>query len=183
MRLSALALAAALAAFSVPVGTASQIAGERSVEIEGETLRYTLRADPAGARGGAPADLQPSPVNALDTLKLLSQYLIAGRIEEAALLSNAPKRRYEVLQDYQAEAGEQGFRGIFEQYFAPENRVVAEIGIGEHTLLVWHLAQSDRYAGLFFVRVEDRTLMDDIPSETRLRLRKLLEAYRAGSLR
>ena len=183
MRFSAFALAVALAALIVPAGTASQVSEERSVEIEGETLRYTFRAHPAGERSAAPADYQPSPVNALDALMLLNQYLVAGRIEEAALLSNAPKRRYEVLQNYQQEAGEKEFRGIFEQYFDPGNRLVAEIGMGEHTLLVWHLAQTDRYAGLFFVRVEDRTLMDDIPSEMRRQLRKLLEAYRAGVLR
>mgnify|MGYP001617595761 CR=1 FL=1 len=92
MRFSALALAAALAAFFVPAGTASQVAEERSIEIEGETLRYTLRAHPAGTHRVGPAD-QLSPVNAFDTLKLLNQYLVGGKIEEAALLSNAPKRR------------------------------------------------------------------------------------------
>lgn len=182
MRFTALALAAALVPFFVPAGATAQVAEERSAEIEGETLHYTLRAHPADAHGAAPAD-PLTPVNALGTLKLLNRYLIAGKIEDAALLSNAPKRRYEVLQDYLQEAGEKEFRGVFEQYFLPGNRLVAEIGMGEHTLLVWHLAQTDRYAGLFFIRVEDRTLMDDIPSKTRLQLRQLLEAYRAGALR
>lgn len=181
-RALALAPALALAAFFVSAGVAAQVAEERTVEIEGETLRYTLRTYPAGVHRVGPAD-RLSPVNALDTLELLNQYLTAGRIEDAALLSNAPKRRYEVFLEYRQEAGEKEFRTVFEQYFDPANRLVAEIGMGEHSLLVWHLAQADRYAGLFFVRVDDRTLMDDIPGETRLKLRRLLEAYRAGSLR
>ena len=184
MRFTALALAlsAALGASLTPAQAAAQGVEERSFVIEGETLRYTLRSHPADAHRFDPA-AQLSPTSALDTLKLLNQYLIAGKIEDAALLSNAPKRRHEVLQDYQQEAGEKEFRTVFEQYFTPENRLVAEIATGEHTLLIWHLAQTDRYAGLFFVRIAGRTLMDDVPSETRLQLRRLLEAYRAGSLR
>jgi hypothetical protein len=177
MRPAALALAVVFAAAQA----AAQGVEERSLEIEGETLRYTLRTHPADAHRFDPA-ARTSPGNALDTAKLLNQHLTAGRLEDAALLSNAPKRRYAVLQDYQQEVGEEEFRRVFAQYFYPENRIAAEIAIGAHTLLIWHLAQTDRYAGLFFMEIEGRTLMDDVPSETRSQLRRLLEAYRSGAL-
>ena len=172
----------ALAAVMVASHAAAQGLEERSFEIDGATLRYTLRSHPADAHRLVPA-AQLSPVSALDTAKLLNQYLTAGRLEDAALLSNAPKRRYAVLQDYQREVGEEAFQRVFEEYFYPENRLAAEIAIGEHTLLIWHLAQTDRYAGLYFMHIEGRALIDDVPSETRSQLRGLLEAWRTGKLR
>ena len=185
MRAATLALAAALsgvlAAVFVSTQAAAQGVEQRSFETEGETLHYTLRTHPAEAnRFDFPAQL--SPGSALDTARLLNQYLAAGKLEDAALLSNAPKRRYEVLQDYRGEVGEEGFRRVFGEYFYPENRFAAEIAIGEHTLLIWHLARTDRYAGLFFRQIDGRSLIDDVPSETRSQLRRLLEAYRAGQI-
>ena len=181
MRPATLALAAALTLALVPDVAAGQSVEERSFAVEGETLRYTLRTHPADAHRLDPA-AQPAPGSPLDTAKLLNQHLTAGKIEDAALLSNSPKRRYEVLKEYQQELGEEEFRRVFAQYFYPENRIAAEIAIGAHTLLIWHLAQTDRYAGLFFMEIEGRTLMDDVPSETRSQLRRLLEAYRSGAL-
>jgi hypothetical protein len=182
MRVASLTFAAALAAVFVSTQAAAQAVEERSFEIEGETLRYTLRTHPADAHRYEPV-AQLSPGSALDTAKLLNQYLAAGTIEDAALLSNSPQRRYAVLQDYQQEVGEEEFRRVFSQYSHPENRLAAEITIGAHTLLIWYLAQDHRYAGLFFMQIEGRALMDDVPSETRSQLRRLLEAYRAGEIR
>ena len=181
MRPATLALAAVLTLALVPDVAAGQSVEERTFEVEGETLRYTLRTHPADAHRFDPA-ARLSPGSALDTAKLLNQHLTAGEMEDAALLSNSPKRRYAVLKEYQQELGEEEFRRVFAQYFYPENRIAAEIAIGAHTLLIWHLAQTDRYAGLFFMEIEGRALMDDVPSETRSQLRRLLEAYRSGAL-
>ena len=178
MRLATLALAAALAA----PHAAAQSVEERSLEIAGETLRYTLRTHSAEAHLSDPA-AAPSQGSALDTAKLLNQYLAAGKLEEAALLSNAPKRRYEVFRDYRLDVGEEPFRQAFAQYFTKENRLAAEIAIGTHTLLIWHLARTDHYAGLFFMQIDGRMLIDDVPSEARSRLRRLLEAWRSGEIR
>lgn len=178
MRLAILAFAAMLAAAQA----AAQVAEERSLQVDGETLRYTLRIHPADAHRFDPA--QPlSPGAALDTAKRLNQYLTAGKLEDAALLSNAPKRRYAVLEAYREEVGEPEFRSVFAQYFVPENRLEAEITIGEHTLLIWRLEQTARYAGLFLQNIEGRALMDDVPSETRSQLHRLLEAWRNGEIR
>jgi hypothetical protein len=174
--------ALALAALFAAAQAAAQGVEERSLEIDGETLRYTLRTHPADAHRFDPA-ARTSPANALDTARLLNQHLAAGKLEDAALLSNAPKRRYEVLQEYRHEVGEEEFRRVFAQYSYPENRIAAEIAIGAHTLLIWHLARTDRYAGLFFMEIEGRALMDDVPSGPRTQLRRLLEAYRAGEIR
>ncbi len=153
----------------------------KTAELGGETVRYSIRTLPPGTMptdSSAPLE----PTSALATAKLLERHLSAGAVEDAAMLSNAPRRRYEVLRDYKEDVGERDFRQVFADYFLPANRPVAELAIGGHSLLVWHLRVPGRYAGQFYVQVENRTLLDDIPSPTRATLRRLLEAIRAGEL-
>lgn len=183
---------AALLAFAVPAP--AQPFAESTIELDGETVRYSIRAFPPGANLVDPAasvestSIEPTsveptsiePASALSTAKLLNRHLTSGAIEDAALLSNAPRRRYEVLRDYKASVGDDGFKQVFGEYFYPENRVVAEVAIGAHSLLVWHLREGNRYAGQYYVRIGDRVLMDDAPSEMRGRLRRVLEAIRTG---
>ena len=158
----------------------------RTLETEGGArVSYTLRRHPPHAHVLMPAG-ELAPTSALDAAKLLNLHLSTGDIEEAALLSNSPRRRFEVLMDYRQWVGEDEFKRVFTQYFFPENRVLAEIGIGSHRLLIWELkdgtAQSSHLAGQYFVEVEGRYLMDDVPNATRANLRRVLEAYRAGKI-
>lgn len=159
----------------------SQPLAERSIELEGETLAYSVRTFPSGAQAVDPAAV-PEPTSALNTAKLLSAYLTAGKVEEAALLSTAPRRRFEILLDYRNTVGEEDFKQIYTQYFLPQNRLLAEIVMGPHSLLVWHLRESNAYAGQYYVQVEGKVLMDDAPSPGRFRLRRILEAVRAGKI-
>jgi hypothetical protein len=144
-------------------------AQERSIELGGETLRYSMRADPAD--GGA-----------LATSRELARDLTAGDIKAASMLSNAPQRRYEVLREYRDWVGPDEFKRVYAQYFSPRSRVVAEISIGRHYLLVWKLDDGEHYAGQFYAEIGGRFLLDDVPGVERGRLRRLLEAYRAGKL-
>jgi len=158
----------------------------RTLETEGGArVTYTLRKHPPHAHVLMPA-AELAPTSALDAAKLLNLHLSTGDIEEAALLSNSPRRRFEVLQDYRQSVGEEEFKRVFAQYFDPDNQLLAEIGIGSHRLLIWHLkdgtTQSSRLAGQYFIEVEGRYLMDDVPNETRANLRRVLEAYRAGKI-
>ena len=153
--------------FCLCVGAAQ--AQERSIELGGETIRYTLRADPTD--GGA-----------LATARELARDLAAGDIEAAALLSNAPKHRYEVLREYRDWIGADEFKRVYAQYFSLRSRVVAEIGIGRRRLLIWRLDGGDHLAGQFYAEIGGRFLLDDVPGAERGRLRRLLEAYRAGKL-
>jgi hypothetical protein len=158
----------------------------RTLEIEGGgQVTYTLRKHPPDAHVLSPA-VELAPTSALDAAKLLNLHLSTGDIEEAALLSNSPRRRFEVLLDYRQSVGEDEFKRVFTQYFFPENRLLAEIGIGPHRLLIWELKdgapQSSRLAGQYFVEVEGRYLIDDVPNATRANLRRVLEAYRAGKI-
>lgn len=158
----------------------------RTLEIEGGGLvTYTLRKHPPDAHVVRPA-AELAPTSALDAAKLLNLHLSTGDIEEAALLSNSPRRRFEVLLDYRQSVGEDEFKRVFTQYFFPENRLLAEIGIGSHRLLIWQLKdgapQSSQLAGQYFVEVEGRYLIDDVPNATRANLRRVLEAYRAGKI-
>lgn len=155
----------------------------RTLELEGGgRVTYTLRMHAADAHAARPKG-ELAPTSALDAAKLLNLHLSAGDIEEAALLSNAPRRRFEVLRDYRAAVGEEEFKRVFAQYFYPENRLLAEIGIGRHRLLIWDLREgANRIAGQYFVEVEGRYLIDDVPNDARTSLRWVLEAYRSGKL-
>jgi hypothetical protein len=161
----------------------------RTLELAGGgSVRYTLRTFPAGAHLARPTG-ELAPASALDTAKLLNLHLSTGNIEEAALLSNAPRRRFEVLRDYRESVGDEEFKRVFAQYFFPDNRLVAEISIGRHHLLVWELkvnaqppAATSVIAGQYFVDIDGRTLVDDVPNDTRTSLRWVLEGYRSGKL-
>lgn len=155
----------------------------RTLEIDGGgQVAYTLRSFPADAHLLTPA-AELAPTSALNAAKLLNLHLSTGDIEEAALLSNSPRRRFEVLHQYRESVGEEAFKRVFAQYFAPENRLVAEIAIDAHRLLIWDLREGAmRIAGQYFVEVEGRYLVDDVPNATRAKLRVLLEAYRSGKI-
>jgi hypothetical protein len=159
----------------------AQPLAERSMDLDGETLRYSIRAFPPGAQLVDPA-AEPEPTSALNTAKLLSIYLTAGKVEEAALLSTAPRRRFEILHDYRSSVGDEDFKQVYTQYFLPQNRLVAEVMMGPHSLLVWRLRDNDLYVGQYYVQVEGKVLMDDAPSIERFRLRRILEAVRTGKI-
>ncbi|MGA8006335.1 MAG: hypothetical protein WCA17_09560, partial [Burkholderiales bacterium] len=108
--------------------------------------------------------------------------LTAGDIKAASMLSNAPQRRYEVLREYRDWVGPGEFKRVYAQYFSPRSRVVAEISIGQHCLLVWKLDGSDHLAGQFYAEIGGKFWLDDVPGVERARLRRLLEAYREGKL-
>jgi hypothetical protein len=167
--------------FAYSAAAPAQPLTERTIELDEQTVHYSIRTFPAGANR-VDLDARLEPVSALDTAKLLNRHLSSGAVEEAALLSNSPRRRFEVLSDYKSGVGEEGFKQVFSEYFDPGNSVVAEISLGNHSVLVWHLRKYSRYAGQYYVRVEGKVLIDDVPSEARTTLRKLLEAFRAGKL-
>jgi hypothetical protein len=162
----------------------AQTEASRTLELEGGgSVTYTLRIHPADAHAARPAG-ELAPTSALDAAKLLNLHLSAGDIEEAALLSNSPRRRFEVLREYRESVGEEEFKRVFAQYFFPENRLLAEIAIGKHRLLIWDLKESaTRIAGQYFVEIDGRYLVDDVPNDERTSLRWVLEAYRSGKLR
>jgi hypothetical protein len=168
--------AAALLALSSLSGAQEML---RTFEDGGHVFTYTQRDFPPGERlvdPGSPL----APDTPLNTSTLLGRHLAAGNIEEAALLSNEPKRRFTVLRDYRESVGEEEFKRIFARYFLPGNRIVSEIRIGPHSLLVWDLADEKHYAGQYYVLVENRWLVDDVPNESRAKLRQVLLALRAG---
>jgi hypothetical protein len=177
-RVAALAAALLLAA---PLHAQPEEA--RTLAIEGgASIAYSLRKYPPDAHLARPAK-ELAPTSALDTAKLLNLHLAAGDIEEAALLSNSPKRRYEVLRDYRESVGAEEFKRVFAQYLTPANQLVAEIAIDRHRLLVWDLREgATRIAGQYFVDVDGRFLIDDVPNDVRTQLRWVLEAYRSGKL-
>jgi hypothetical protein len=169
----------------------AQAQQDRTLELDGGVrVAYTVWLHPANAHTVHPAAVL-APTTALDAARLLNLHLSTGDIEEAALLSNSPQRRFEVLRDYRRSVSDDEFKRVFTQYLAPENRLVAEIAIGRHRLLIWELKQvaaptapeASHLAGQYFVEVEGRYLVDDVPSETRTSLRRVLEAYRTGKIR
>jgi hypothetical protein len=164
---------------ALAVLTAHATDANHVLEVEDDAFAYTVRTHPAGAHL-LDAEARLSPDAALNTAKLLNRYLSAGDIEEAALLSNEPKRRFEVLRDFRDSVGENEFKRVFTRYFYPENRLVAEVLIPPHSLLIWELADEKHLAGQYYMQIEDRWLLDDVPSQTRTRLRQVLERFRAA---
>ena len=168
---SALRLNRALVLLLVGCGAALAQPQERTLELrDGATLRFRV-LDPA----------EPGLPSARSVSERLLQHLAAGQIEEAALLSTAPRRRFEELAKYRLTVGEREFRQVFERYVAAGAPLV-EVAAGGHRLLVWDLVEGpeQRLAGQYFVEIEGRFLLDDVPNETRSQLRQLLEAFRAG---
>src|SRR6185503_327105 len=155
----------------------------RTLELTGGgSVSYTLRTFPADAHVARPS-AELAPTSALDTARLFHLHLSSGDILEAAVLSNTPRRRFEVLRDYREEVGPEEFKRVFAYYLSPQNRLLAEIAIGQHRLLIWDLKEgATRIAGQYFVELEGRYFIDDVPNDTRTSLRWVLEAYRNGKL-
>jgi hypothetical protein len=177
-----LAVALVAGCFFAPALRA-QTEATRTLELTGGgTVSYTLRTFPADAHLARPS-AELAPTSALDTARLLNLHLSAGDILEAAVLSNAPRRRFEVLRDYRESVGAEEFKKVFAQYLAPQNRLLAEIAIGRHRLLIWDLKEgANRIAGQYFVEIDGRYLVDDVPNDVRTSLRWVLEAYRTGKI-
>lgn len=152
---------------------------ERELLLDGEPLRFLWRAL---AVAPPAADAQLAPDSALNTSWLLHRHLAEANIEEAAVLSNAPRRRHAELRRYLNDVGEAAFRKVFGEYFAEGNRPVAEAAIGPYRLIVWYLRGAERLAGEYYVEVDGRYMIDDGPSQTRNQLRVVLNSLRAGML-
>ena len=125
--------------------------------------------------------IEPSaPDSARATAITVLKHLAEGDLEQAAALSNAPAQRLELLRGYRDVVGEDEFRRLFGRYLAPDNRLIAEVAIGPRRLLVWELADANRQlAGQFYIEVDGKFLMDDVPSRERAELQGVLRRYRA----
>jgi hypothetical protein len=179
MKARAAALAAGLL-FTAALHAQTEEARELELE-SGARVAYLLRTHPADAHLVRPAtDLAPS--SALNAAKLLNLHLSTGDIEEAALLSNSPRRRFEEFHKFQQTYGDEEFKRVFSEYYDPKNQLRAEIVIGAHSLLVWEQASPPNIAGQYFVNIDGRFFMDDVPNDVRTRLRWVLEAYRSGKI-
>ena len=125
-----------------------------------------------------------APDSARDTALTVLKHLAAGDLEQAAALSNAPKQRFEILRHYRDSVGEDEFKRVFGRFLEPGNRLIAEVAIGPRRLLVWELSEAgNQLAGQFYVEVDGRFLLDDVPSRERAELRRVLRRYRAAQNR
>ncbi len=123
-----------------------------------------------------PVFSQEPPNSAHATALELLQHLAEGNLEAAAAMSNAPQRRLEVLRAYRDRIGEAEFRRVYSRYFAPENRLLAEVALGPRRLLVWDLGDAGHHvAGQIYVESGGKVLLDDVPSRERAELRALLK--------
>ena len=160
-------LLAALCFFSVALGALAQ---ERVLDTaDGRSIRYHVIEE--GSSGALHS--------AIPAARQLVGLLAAGRIDEAAALSNAPDRRAEVLRDYRASVGEEEFRRVFGQFQRAQNRITAEIAIGPRRLVIWELGEAEHHlAAQYFVEADGKFVLDDVPSDGRADLRRVLQAYR-----
>lgn len=140
---------------------------ERVLDLGGgQTLKYEV-LDPGSKRSAA------------ETGREVLRLLAAGELIKASELSNAPKRRLEVFREYRSRVGDEEFRRVFQQYLGPGNKLMAEVALGRHRLLIWKLGDAaDHLAGQYYIEADGRFLMDDVPSLERSNLRRILESYR-----
>ena len=159
-----------VAALGLCVVALAAPAAERTLDTgDGRVIRYDV------LEPGAPSGPPSAAAAALELVRLLA----AGRIEDAAALSNAPARRLEVLRDYRVSVGEDEFRRVFGQFLQPQNRIAAEVAIGPRRLVIWDLGEAGHHlAAQYFVQAEGKFVLDDVPSEARSDLRLVLQAYR-----
>ena len=152
--------------FLLLVAAVPAFSQERLLQLpNGEELRYRVITE---------ASESARPV-ALQILK----HLAAGDLDAAAAMSNAPERRLEVLRDFRNTVGEDEFKRLFGRYFAPQNRILMEAALGKRRLLIWDLGEvGNQLAGQYFVELEGKFVMDDVPNEERAKLQRLLEAQR-----
>jgi hypothetical protein len=111
---------------------------------------------------------------------LVLRHLADGDLGAAAALSNAPRERLELLRGYRDAIGEEEFKRVFGRYFAPENKLIAEVALGPRRLLVWDLGEVGQVAGQFYIEVDGKFLIDDVPSRERSELRRILNGYRSS---
>lgn len=125
-----------------------------------------------------------APDSALATALAVLRHLAEGNIEEAAVMSNSPRRRFQVLSDYRRHVGDEEFKRVFGRYLAAGEQVKAEIALGPRRLLVWDLGEPEgQIAGQYYVEIEGKFLLDDVPSAERAQLRRVLQGYRSGKLK
>jgi hypothetical protein len=166
-------------ALAACVAALARAGEERTLEVAGERLEYTLLAVAPTAHLIDPA--QPlAPTSAINTAKLLHRHLAEGNLEEAALLSNAPKARFAILRESFEGWTPEDFRNAYDRYFQKQNRIIAEVVMGRHRLVMWQLDDVGYIAGYIFVDVEGKVLLDDVPGPERDRIRRVLQAFRAG---
>ena len=123
--------------------------------------------------------VDPGPESARETALTVIKHLAAGELEQAAALSNAPQRRFEVLREDRNSVGDEAFKRAFGRFLAPENRLIAEVALGPRRLLVWELGEAGgELAGQFYVEMDGKFVLDDVPSRERDRLRRVLNKYR-----
>lgn len=173
----------ALLATLIAVAPVARGDEQRVLELEnGDRVDYALRMHPADAHR-LDAGARLAPTSAINTAKLLTRYLAEGRLEDAALLSNSPKARFARLRESFEGWSEGDFKRAYGRYFAPENRIVGEVAIDAHRLLMWYLSDTDYVTGFFLVEIDGKLLLDDVPNRTRANLQRVLEAYRSGRAR
>jgi hypothetical protein len=120
------------------------------------------------------------PTSALATAKLAVHYLAQGKLEEVALLSNAPKARYERLRDALGDWKPEDFKRAYEPFFDADSWIVGEVAQGPHHLIMWRRGDIGHIAGYLLVEIDGKYFLDDVPSPERSRLRRVLQSFRAG---
>ena len=120
---------------------------------------------------------------------VISAIALVGALAFTTTVAQAERSRFEELANFKNTYGDEEFKRVFAEYFDAKNSLVAEIVIGDRSLLIWQLSVPSKsgtptpyYAGQYFVAVDGRVLVDDVPNDVRTQLRWVLEAYRSGKL-
>ena len=118
-----------------------------------------------------------APDSASHTARVVMKHLADGDLEQAAALSNAPQQRLALLRAYLNSVGEEKFRSVFGELLSPQAQLVAEVALGPRRLLIWEVGGTD-LTGQYYVEVNGKFLMDDVPSAERTQLGRVLQRFR-----
>ena len=115
-----------------------------------------------------------APDSASHTARVVMKHLADGDLEQAAALSNAPQQRLALLRAYLNSVGEEKFRSVFGELLT--TGLVAEVALGPRRLLIWDIG--DQLTGQYYVQVDGKFVMDDVPSAERTQLARVLQRFR-----
>jgi hypothetical protein len=116
-----------------------------------------------------------APDSASHTARVVLKHLAEGDLEQAAALSNAPQQRLAILRAYLNSVGEEKFRSLFGELLTTQ--LVAEVALGPRRLLIWEVGGAD-LTGQYYIQVDGKYLMDDVPSAERTQLARVLQRFR-----
>mgnify|MGYP000847795548 CR=1 FL=1 len=168
-----------MAALSLGLVASMAAATDITVEVEGKTVTVqaaTMNRVIMGNDIGAGDQKTP-----LGCSLLYYALLAKGEIAEASTLSTDPKATAERWEQYKQRLGGEEFKKEMAAYFTSKNTVLAELTLGEFSMLV--VKTPDVTGGQIYVKQDGKWLLDETrKTEPRKAFGKILSRVQNGEI-